>query len=122
MRCIVHCPNCIPQREIWNPPCLKHVLAYRTRMKQRSAQRGNCKPSLAKRVAAWRERADRAYTQRHVVELKIGALVEGSLMTANIQLHHGRLRQLCGRLKSPMERSLQSLTRFIVATTPDAAC
>jgi hypothetical protein len=42
------------------------------------------KPSSAKRVAAWRERANRAYAQWRVVEIEMGALVKSSRMTAAI--------------------------------------
>ena len=47
-----------------------------------------------KRVAAWKERANRAYAQwRHwrVVEIEMVVLVKIGRMTAAIQLYHGRL-------------------------------
>ena len=98
----------ISQRETQNLPCSQIVFVY----KQRSARRG--KHSSAKRVAARRERANRAYAQWRVVEIEMGALVKSSRMTAAIQLYHGRLPQLRGRLKSPTERWLQSLWRRLM--------
>ena len=78
-------------------------------MEQRSARRGM--PSSGRRVAAWKERANRAYAQwrvSRVVEIEMGALVKSGRMTAGIQLYHGRLTQLCERLKSSTERWLQA--------------
>ena len=72
------------------------------------------KPSSAKRVAAWRERANRAYAQWRVAEIEMGALAKSSRMTAAIQLYHDRLPQLCERLKSSTERWLQALWRRLM--------
>ena len=81
-------------------------------MKQRRARRG--KPSSAKRVAARRERANRACAQWRVVEIEMVALVKSSRMTAAIQLCHYQLPQLCERLKLSTERWLQSLWRRLM--------
>ena len=104
--------RCISQRETRNRPCSQILCLCLTRMKQRRARRG--KPSSAKRVAAWRERANRAYAQWRVVEIEMGVLVKSSRMTAAIQLYHDRLPHLCERLKSSTERWLQSLWRRLM--------
>ena len=81
-------------------------------MTHRNARHG--KPSSARRVAAWKERANRGYAQWHVVEIEMGALVKSGRMAAAIQLYHGRLLQRCKQLRSSMERWLHALWRRLV--------
>ena len=84
-------------------------------MKRRRTRRG--KPSSAKRIAAWRERANRAYAQWSMVEIEMGVLVKSSRMTAAIQLYHERLPQLSMR-RVVYETSLTSHARQEKTTSP----
>ena len=87
-------------------------------MKQRRARRG--KPSSAKRVAAWRERANRAYTQWRVVKIEMGAFVKSGRMTAAIELL--LLPQPTATAVWTTEIVYGEMAASIVATNHDTSC
>ena len=105
-------PWCISQREAQKSSLLAYRVCISHTMKQRRTRRG--KPSSAKRIAVWKERANRAYAQWSVVEIEMGVLVKSSRMTAAIQLYQDRLPQLCERSKSSTEPWLQALWRRLM--------
>ena len=82
--------------------------------KKRRTRRG--KPRAIIRSSKRREHANRVNTQWHVVEIKLGSLVNGGRnrrMTAAIDLYRERIPVLCERLKVASESWLQALWKRI---------